>query len=91
MNFDPFIFSQIEKLNWLSNLYFLRNDYQNCEKILSLAQSDFNKYINGLICLRNGNVKKCLQYINLIDFKNEKNYCKLKAKCTFLLGNKFFN
>ena len=76
-----------ERLNWLSHLYYLRGEYANCEKVNLTNESDYSKYLMGLISLReHGDIKRSLKYFNRIHSTNENLYCKAVAKCFMLLG-----
>ena len=80
-------FQPKERLNWLAHLYYLRGEYSNCEKVNLTSESDYLKYLMGLINLRMyGDIKKSLKFFNLIHSINENLYCKAIAKCIMLLG-----
>lgn len=80
-------FQPKERLNWLAHLYYLRDEQKNCEKVNQITDSDYSKYLMGLINLRtNGDIKKSLKFFNSIHSTNENLYCKAIAKCILLLG-----
>ena len=82
-------FQPKERLNWLAHLYYLRGDYSRCEKVNLVAESDYSKYLMGLINLRmHGDIKKSLKYFNLVHSTNENLYCKAVAKCIMLSGRR---
>lgn len=85
------LFQPKERLNWLVHLYYLRGEYSNCEQVNSNNESDYSKYLMGLINLRShGDIKQSLKYFNSIHSTTDNLYCKAIAKCIMLSG-KFFN
>lgn len=80
-------FQAKQRLDWLGHLYYLRGEHEACERVHLTSDSDYSKYLMGLINLREfGDIKRSLKYFNLIHSTNENLYCKAIAKCIMLLG-----
>jgi Bardet-Biedl syndrome 4 protein len=83
-----------DKLNWLANILFLRQDYDDCLKLIdsilleSSARNEFATYLKALVLRIKGRIHESLDLFKRCHMLNPANpeYLKQFGRSLYLLG-----